>query len=904
MRINPRIPTKIVLLFIFTLLVQASTFAQLDLKTPVSFSVNHLSLADALNQLAEAYDINITYSEQFFPKGKSVTIDYQDIPLEDLLKEMLKGVGVGFKLQNQQLILFRDRNLLVNKRKFTVNGYVAEDANGEKLIGVNVVHKASRNWATTNEYGFYSITVPEGAVRLSFSYLGCEIIEKELQLNGSQRLDISLKSSSTLSEVIVMPKIDSADIQNLADQGKLMPPNYASIAPGIGGEVDVINMATTLPGVQTGADGFGGLYVRGGEAGQNLMLLDGVPIYNPGHLLGIFSVYNTDAIRSATLLKGRFPARYGGRLSSVFDVRTKEGNQKKWTASVGTGLVSAKAKIEGPLFKKKGGLLLAARRSHSNFLLDDIFSTALFQSRSDREDQDYDYSFYDFNGKLHFPIGTKDRLFLSYYRGNDFYVNELAQTIMIVDPEYYELFFLKEEEETILEWGNETAALRWNRIWSPKLFSNTTLTFSDYNYQNSKYNGIEALDEYEEEGVITFSDQRASITDQSLKIDFDYVWNTQHYIRFGGSFIRHELSPYAFDVDGSLFDFDPDETDFEDFLGEFEKRSTISYESAAFIEDDFKLRENLKLNGGLRASTFSGHNGSFFNLEPRLSAQYQPFKTWQFNGGVSRMVQYLHQISSSGLSLPSDIWLPSTEEELPLRSWVYELGAIKKLSKNFSISLEVYYKKMKGLLITENTGLSSGITINNDFSIDGLYSGSGDARGVELLLQKEGKTGGWLSYSFAKTNRNFDQLYQGEPFPFRFDQRHSLNLFAFHQFNKNWHISLNWKWNSPNQEIRIKAPAGNKFFFLDPYQQPPEIDPDILRTQQRGKAYHRLDVNVNYQFQIGKVKQVLKIGAYNVYNRANVAFYSYDRDLMTGAITRDPITLLKFTPSFYYSIEF
>lgn len=902
MRRNPKLNS--LLLFIFSLLIQSNLIGQVDLKTPVSFTVNQLSVPEALDQLAGEYQINIAYSEHFFTKQKQLTLDYEDIPLGVLLQEILKGSEVGYKFQNNQLILFKDRKTIVKKRKFTINGYVAEDANGEKLIGVNVVHSASGKWANTNEYGFYSITVPEGRVRLSFSYLGCELYEEELEVHQSERVDVNMKSASTLSEIIVMPKIDSADIKNLANEGKLMPPNYASIAPGVGGEVDVLNMATTLPGVQTGADGFGGLYVRGGEAGQNLMLLDGVPIYNPGHLLGIFSVYNTDAVRSATLLKGRFPARYGGRLSSVFDVRSKEGSQKKWTASVGSGLVSAKAKIEGPLFKKKGGLLLAVRQSHSDFLLDNIFNTALFQANTTTEEREYSYEFYDINGKLHFPIGKKDRLFLSYYKGNDDYENESSQTFIFAEEDYYEVFTFKTSEEKILSWGNKTAALRWNRIWSPKLFSNTTVTFSDYNYQNTNYSELESLDEIFE-AELFFSDQRASITDQAAKIDFDYVMNSKHDIRFGLNGTRHELSPYVFELNESFLENEPDTIGFEDFIDEFEKRTTVSYEWSAYVEDEYKVRDDLKINAGLRASAFNGSNGNFFNLEPRLSYEYQPFKTWLFRGGVSRMVQYLHQISSSGLSLPSDIWLPSTDEERPLKSWVYEVGVTKKLRPNIGLSLDAYYKKMTGILAPEDLGLGNTITINDDFSIDGLLSGSGDARGVELLLQKEGKTGGWLSYSWTKTNRDFDALYQGKPFSFRFDQRHSVNVFAYHQFNKHWHLSLNWKWNSANPEIRIGAPAGNNTIIIDPYEgNPSEINSNILRTQQRGKTYHRLDVNINYNFKIGKVKQVLKLGAFNAYNRSNIAFYTYGRNLSTGEITRKPVTLLKFTPSFFYSIEF
>ncbi|HHS95826.1 MAG TPA: hypothetical protein ENJ45_04485, partial [Phaeodactylibacter sp.] len=313
--------------FLLCFLFVTGLEAQVVLERSITFKVDQMPLPDVLRKLSQDYEVPLAYSDSFFKNTEALTLDFEDIPIQDLLSTLLKDTGLAFRYQNEQIVLYRQKRKEPKEIRYTVNGFVSDENTGEKLIGVHLYNKSYGKWTTTNEYGFYSISLPAGQTTLHFSYLGCEENIQKLVLHESTRMDISLKSSITLSEVIVLPKVDSSQLQSILQNGQLMPPRYTAIAPGLGGEVDVVQLAATLPGVQSAADGFGGLYVRGGEAGQNLMLLDGVPVYNPGHLLGIFSVYNSDAIRSAHLLKGSFPARYGGRVSSVFDVRSKEGNQ-------------------------------------------------------------------------------------------------------------------------------------------------------------------------------------------------------------------------------------------------------------------------------------------------------------------------------------------------------------------------------------------------------------------------------------------------------------------------------------------------------------------------------------------------------------------------------------------------
>ena len=871
---------KLYLFFACILLVNFLK-GQITLETPIHFSIENATPSEALNLLADQYDLGMAFSDDFFRKGRRINMHWENATLAVVLDEILKGAQVGYKLKNGYLTLFRKEKSLP-KRYYTISGYVEDEANREKLIGVNVFHKPSGKWATTNEYGFYSITLPEGKTELRYSYLGCEERTEKIDLSNSRRVDIGLQPGATLTEIIVTPTADSAVLKTIASEGQLMPPNYTKVAPGVGGESDILGMALMMPGVQSGADGFGGLYVRGGEAGQNLMLLDGVPIYNPSHIMGIFSVFNSDAIRSAKLMKGQFPARYGGRVSSVFDVRSREGNQKEWNTNVGIGLISGKAMVEGPVFNKNGGLLLAGRLSHSNFLLDQVFRNSLFGNSDE-----YKFNFHDFNAKLHFPLSDRDRIYLSYYQGRDNFFGDSSFTF---DDE-------EQGEETILNWGNEIAALRWNRIWGYRLFSNTTFTFSDYNYRNTNYFYFENdLDEDEDEFL--FRDRRNRIQDWAVNTDFNFIPNPSHNLRFGIQLIQHNFEPYAnnFDI------FDAVDSEFDsvdiDILSElFEVQQFGAFELATYIEDDIKLNDKWRLNAGLRATAFLTERDEFANLEPRLSLYHQPTDNLALNIAASRMVQYIQQISFSGLSLPDDLWLPASDSEPPIESWLFEAGLNKAFKKKFELSLEGYYKRMNNLLAPLDEAGGEFI-IHPDVSVEGVTVGDGESYGLEAMLQKNGKTGGWVSYTWARSNRHFPLNNESRPYAFQYDRRHTINLFAYHQLTSNLTFSMSWTYSSGNPEIRHQDPS-----FSDDF-----IDPFLFfnegnKNQRRFKPYHRLDANVTYQIKHKKLQHLFKLGAYNVYNRANVAFYSYDFYDFNG-IGYKPVTLLYFTPSLFYRVAF
>ena len=522
-------PMKKKILVVITFFTFCTCWAQSPLDERVDFQVTNSSVADALRQLSAATQIDIAFSDQFFAETAPLNLQFQQSPIREILLKILEGTTIDFKLIDAQLVLFRATRPPPAKRH-TISGYIEDASTGEALIGATVYSQAHQKGTLSNEYGFFSLTLPAGETQLTYSYLGAQAKRQSLALQKNAHLRVALDRSILLSEVIVTPT-DSAKLSlAMPIAAEHIRMEHLQVQPDVGGETDLIRSAQLMPGVQSGADGWGGLYVRGGNADQNLMLLDGVPVYNVSHLLGLFSIYNTDAIRSARLLKGHFPARFGNRISSVFDVRTREGNQKAWTGSAALGLISGTATIEGPIAKKKGAVLLSYRRTHSNFLLDAVNQKAFMNA----EQGSTFYQFSDFNAKINYTFSPQDRVFLSFYQGNDDFGMETSEE---TDEGI-------EESETNLSWGNLITALRWNHLFSDQLFSNTTLTYSRYRYNNSSLDVSEAFEpEDPEEEDFFFYEFASDNQDWAIKTDFEYLPSPGHYIRFGAGYTRHEFNP-------------------------------------------------------------------------------------------------------------------------------------------------------------------------------------------------------------------------------------------------------------------------------------------------------------------------------------------------------------------------
>ncbi|MEM9919320.1 MAG: TonB-dependent receptor [Bacteroidota bacterium] len=866
-------------------------FAQTPLDKRLDFKAKGVLIKDALLRLSNEAQTDIAFSSRFFPEDAQISIRVKNTRLEDILQRILQGYDISYQLLNKQIYLYQKPP--PQTRQYTISGYLSDQQSGEKLIAASIFASSHQKGTITNEYGFYSLTLPEGFVELRINYLGSEEIVKTLELNSPQRLDIQLESIIQLEEVVVRPPLEGQALSTPIQVGDQLLAGYQSVSPDLGGEKDIIRTTHLLAGVQTGADGLGGIYVRGGESGQNLMLLDGVPIYNANHLLGMFSIYNFGAVKSAKLLKGHFPARYGGRISSIFDVRTKDGHQNQWHADAGMGLMTARATVEGPLPGKKGSIIVSGRSTHWDFLTKPILETTYFTEDIGGDIADFQsrYNFHDFNAKVNWKLSPSDQLFFSYYNGKDSYEAEGEEEIIYEDGEIENSY-----AEVVLGWGNEVAALRWNHLFSDRLFSNTTLSYSLYDFQSAVFSELESS--FISELEFYFLEYQSQIRDFSLQSDFERILNPKHYMHFGGGLIHHRLRPYAVELDEISIELEPgseelDSIDFESLNDFVEAPQLNSSEAFVYFENEMQLGSHWQINAGLRLSALFEESENFLIPEPRLYVRYSPTTKWQFQASVSRMAQYLHKVSPNGLNLPNDIWIGSSELFAPQKSWQTEIGLQYKPANGWVIQLDAYQKSIQNLLLID----SEVETVSSEEELDAFISpGDGQAYGIEWSLRKEqGQTGGWLNYTYAKSTRQSDFVNLSRTYNFQHDSRHFVKLFLFHRFSDRLSIGLNWLYNSPKPFLAITQ--GDDFFSTLPLA----LTPEGQRNSLRGDAYHRMDVNLTYLWKQRKLQHTFKLGIYNVYNFENTAFHRGDRDADLSDIA--PVSIIGFMPSIYYQIK-
>lgn len=778
-------------------------------------------------------------------------------------------------------------SLSARAQDFTISGYIKDERTGETLIGANVYDAKSGLGTSSNTYGFYSITLPRDSVKLLFSYVGYESVAQSLWLDGNRVFDVALPISVTLKEVVVV----GTEVQRIEDNTQMssidVPIQQIKSIPALLGETDVLKALQLLPGVQSGGEGQSGLYVRGGGPDQNLILLDGVPVYNASHLFGFFSVFNTDAIKDVRLIKGGFPARYGGRLSSVIDITMKEGNQKKLSGVASIGLVASRFTLEGPILSDRTSFIVSARRTYIDVL------AAPFIRLANRQNEGYQssvgYYFYDLNAKVNHKISDKDRVFFSIYGGRDkFYFNE-----RYTEPGSYEDF-----NNAGLGWGNITAAFRWNRQWQPKLFSNTTLTYSGYNLNTVAEFGNTNLQTKHEE--LFGLDYIAGIRDWGLKIDFDYLPTPRHSIRFGGNLVNHRFSPGTFGLKEvrTASDYEFEQISGQDIV--------FAQEGFLYAEDEIAVSKLLKINVGLHLAGFLVQEKLYPSLQPRFSARYLLPKSSSIKVSFATMQQFIHLLAFEGIGLPTDLWVPSTRRVRPQSSWQVAAGYAKSLGKGYEFSLEGYYKNMNNVIAYQD---GEGIFATSDWQ-DRVTQGRGYSYGAEVFLQKKrGRLNGWVGYTLSWTMRQFDDLNDGKPFPFRYDRRHDLSVVALYELNERISFSGTWVYGTGNA---ITLP-NSKFIGTDPnfgWEQTFEYFGN--RNDFRMRSYHRLDVGVNFTKQKKRFLRTWALGAYNLYNNNN-PFFVYlgtdnEYDPNTGNTTSTPafkqVSLFPLIPYITYTAEF
>ena len=656
---------------------------------------------------------------------------------------------------------------ILAQTNYTISGYVQDNESGENLIGVSIYDKNTFKGTVTNQYGFYSLTLGQGKYDITFSFIGLESVTKNITLSKDVRINISLESNSILTDEVIVTgeKLDKNVTSSNMSQVKIEVNNIKQL-PVIFGEVDVLKSAQLLPGITSNGEGSSGLYVRGGGPDQNLILLDEAVVYNASHLFGFFSVFNADAIKDINIIKGGMPAEYGGRLSSVLDITMKDGNNKKYELDGGLGLLSSRLTLQGPIQKNKSSFIISSRRTYIDVLSKPFLNKIDPETGEPNAFAGSGYYFYDLTTKINYRISDKDRLYLSGYFGRDVFS------------------FVNSDNGFAIEipWGNATGSLRWNHLFNDKLFMNTSLIFSDYRFE---FNLAQSDFEFK-----IFS----GINDWNTKVDFLYQPNQRHTIKFGTNYTYHEFTPGNATGRAGDVEFAQDEI-FRQY----------SNEGAIYFSDDFELSDDIKINAGLRYSSFQ-HNGdvSLFNyikndltlssdnyrhIEPRLSLRYKLNTTSSIKAAYTENYQYVHLASTSSVSLPTDLWVPSSSGIKPKFARQYALGYFKNLNDNmYETSLEAYYKEMTNLIEYREGYLPEDNT--NSSGDDSFTFGDGESYGIEVLLKKiKGKTTGWIGYTLSKTTRYFDEVNNGESFPAKYDRRHDLSVTATHKLSKAWTLS-------------------------------------------------------------------------------------------------------------------
>ena len=796
---------------------------------------------------------------------------------------------------------------LIAQQKHTISGFVVDKETGESLIGVNVIWKDQFQGTTTNAFGFYSITLPEGNVNIDFSYIGFDIYAESISLTEDLTLNIELApSAQNIQEVIVVGEETVVD----RTQSSLVevPVEQIKTIPAFLGEVDVLKAIQLLPGVQSGGEGTSGFYVRGGGPDQNLILLDGVPVYNASHLFGFFSVFNADAIKNVRLTKGGFPSRFGGRLSSVLEIDMKEGNMKKFQGEGSVGLISSKLSIEGPILKDKTSFIVSARRTYIDILAQPFI-------RKTNNGNPAGYFFYDINAKINHKISDRDRLYLSLYSGKDrFYLSEDYNS-NDQKTTSDENFSYRNEADFGLEWGNLTSALRWNHLFSNKLFSNTTLTFTKYQFQtdltSSTFQRFQNMVSQDSLQFVYYS----GIEDVGAKIDFDYIPNPNHYIRFGVNYIYHSFYPGAINLFERNVDIDSlqnQTTTILDTSFVFSER-LYNNDSFLFIEDDIKVNDRLKINAGIHLAYFNTNGTAYTDVQPRISSRYIINKDWSVKASYAQMQQHIHLLSNTSVGLPIDIWVPSTDSVPPQQSRQLACSVNHNFKNGlFEISLEGYYKSMDNLI-----SLKPGTDIIDfqDWRDKIEIAGQGRSYGVELFLQKKkGKTTGWFGYTLAFSERQFDNINFGKWYPYKYDRRHDISVVASHKFNDKFDIGMTWVFGTGNNITLETArfPSINLGGNINGITENSinEIEYYPSRNNYRMASYHRLDLGLNFHKQKKWGERTWSIGAYNVYNRKNPFYIRIDNEttIVNNQLVNNKqakqVSLFPIIPSITYKFKF
>jgi hypothetical protein len=869
-----QIKTAVVLFLVLTL-IRPVAFAQSPLDKVCSVSFNNELLKTALDKISTASGVKFTYNETVAKSTIKITFQAKEQSLRTILTNALAPHPYSYTLLDQDILIRYDADkkpgkapVKTSSSKFRVSGTITSKQTGETIIGATIQALDGKTGTSSNGYGFFSLNLPAGNNRLSISAMGQKTVLMTVTLTANHTLKVEMEDESQqLQEITVSAAThNSRDLASPQMGVERLNIQDTKNMPVLLGERDVIKTIQLLPGIKSAGEGSGGFFVRGGASDQNLILLDEAPVYNASHLLGFFSTFNSDAIKNIDIYKGDMPAQYGGRLSSVLDIKMNDGNNQKFGVSGGVGLIAARLNVEGPIQKGKSSFLISARRTYADMFLKLAKDSIVNRSK---------LYFYDLNAKANYILGDRDRLYLSGYFGKD---------------------VLSVENVAGINWGNTTATLRWNHIFNNKLFSNTSVIFSDYNYRISIKQDINDLGIY------------SQIRDWNLKEDLQWYAGEKNTISMGFNGIYHTIKPGEISATGNSG------------IVSQKLENRYALENSAYISNTWKATDRFSLTYGLRASAFTIlGKGNYYNLdtdgnitgskyytagqvvktyinpEPRIAAAFQLNDFSSVKTSYARNAQNLHLISNSNAGSPTDKWVASTNLIRPELADQFSVGYYRDFSeRKYEFTVESYYKILQNQVDYRN---GANIYTNQPIETQLLY-GKGRAYGAEFLLKKKtGRLTGWISYTLSKSERKIDGISDNKWYNARQDRTHDIAIVAIYKASEKWTLSANFVYYTGDAVTfpggKYQVDGENYYYYTN-------------RNANRMPAYHRLDLGATRQLKkTAKFSSDLTFSLYNAYGNPN-AYRIFFRDSEADPNRTEAVrtTLFTFVPSVTYNFKF
>lgn len=884
---------KLCLLFVFSCWVFTAALGQVGGAVPtITIDAEKKPLRHILTELEKQSGFFFSYETNLLDDLPPVSFHAQNELFSHCLRKLFRHLPLAYRTTGQYIILKH------KPRVYTISGFVRDSASYENLISATILEKKSGTGAITNNYGFYSINLPPGEVTLRVSYVGYMMKDFKINLQRDTLVDLSLSRVGALKEVVVTSFNPSSSV--LSSRTGVVDVSVKQIrqTPALLGEADLIKTIQQLPGVAVGMEGMSGMYVRGGNADENLFLLDGNPVYHMNHMLGFFSAFNPDAIKKVSFYKGSFPAEYGGRLSSIVDVRMHDGDRQEYHGNLSVGLLSARANLEGPIVKGRSSFHVSVRRTWLDLITWGILSS----QNKDKDDKTVGgYHFFDINTKMNHSFSDRSRMYLSFYMGQDSYHEGTQSRVQenLVDLRW--------------RWGNLIGSAGWTYAFSNGLFGNFSAGYSRYRSrirtEDVKVH-LFKTDQLKQIQNIK-GNYSSEMEDVNIRASFDYRPGSRSVFKFGTDYRLHVFRPENNRLQTLYFD----SLMLQTTNTVFARSELLGHELSLFGETETKITEKLSFIGGLRYTAFHVEGQSYHSFQPRISARYLLSKQLSVKAAYSKMNQYIHLLSNGNVSQPTDIWVPVTRRIRPMFSNQFDAGVYFQPAKGYTISLEAYYKYRSNLIEYKDNRLA--LPAFTEWE-DRVALGKGYDYGIELSAEKTiGRTVGSASYTLFWSDRLFPdgEVNGGKRYPSQFDNRHKINLQVTHNLNRTIAFTANWSFAGGN---RITLP--NQFHLIDPaklaegYYSPfGEYVVGVAQEKNnyRLPAFHRLDIGVNFYRHKKKGRMgIWNISIYNVYNRMNVFSAStyirrnYNQEEPVFEMNLEKHTLFPFLPSVSYTYKF